>query len=97
MSNMTKTASSECSSLSGIDCDPISSTFAKLRTVISQEASLRKELDELLGKRTEAAHIAVQNAQSHLELVKTQEAQMREILKKESATANEVSAFFRVL
>jgi hypothetical protein len=92
---MIKTALSECSSVSELDCDPISSTFAQLRAVISQEASLRKKLDELFGKRTEAAHIAVQNAQSNLELVKTQEAQMREILKKESAAAKEVSVSLR--
>jgi hypothetical protein len=87
---MTKTAPSECSCVSELDYDLISSTFAQLRAVISQEASLRKKLDELFGKRTEAAHITVQNAQSHLELVKTQEAQMRQILK-QSAAINEVS------
>jgi hypothetical protein len=90
MSVMTKTVSSECSSLSDIGYDPITSTFAKLRAVICQEASLRKELDLLFVNRTEDAHIAVQNAQNHLEMVKTQEAHMREILKTESAAENEV-------
>ena len=89
---MTKVPSPDCSgSLSGSDYDQLSSTFAKLRAVINQEASLRKDLVEQFRKRKEDAHIAVQNAQRHLELVKTQEAQMLEILEKECAAAHAVS------
>ena len=87
---MTK-APSDCSSPSGNDYDQLSSTFAKLRAVISQEASLRKDLVEQFRKRKEDAHIAVQNAQRHMELVKTQEAEMLEILEKECAAAHAVS------
>jgi hypothetical protein len=88
---MTKAPSSDCSSLEGSDYYQLSSTFAKLRAVISQEASLRKDLVEQFKKRKEDAHIAVQNAQRHLELVKKQETEMLEILEKECTAAHTVN------
>jgi hypothetical protein len=89
---MTKTAPSEFSSVSELDYDPISSTFAQLRAVISQEASLRRKLDSLLREKVKSARAELQKAQNYLELVGAQEAQMRRVLKEESAAANGASA-----
>ena len=71
-------------------CDDIASTFAELREVISREAALRKTLDELFVKKKEDAEEALRKAQMHLKRVKTEELEMRAVLRAESAAASEV-------
>ena len=70
--------------------DEIKSEFTKLRSLLSEAATVRKALDALFSKQEDEANKALRRAQKHLTSVISEQAKMRRILMQESTTANEV-------
>lgn len=84
---MRNSSFSDCSYPEHDAVDDISTTFAKLKSILSEEATLRKQLDTLFTKQEEEAREAVRKAQSHLAFVKEEQANMKQIIRQESIIA----------
>ena len=94
MPTVTQKALSECSypesTIYSIR-DEISSTIARLKEVIDEEASLRTTLRALLVKRKEEALEQVRAANQNLDLINAEEKAFCEGLKQTTDAANKVS------
>jgi endonuclease/exonuclease/phosphatase family metal-dependent hydrolase len=90
---MTHTALSDCSypesTVYNIR-DEIDATTARLKVVIGEEATLRKELGALFAKRREEAIEQVRLANLHLDLVNEEEAAFCDDLSRAAASSKEV-------
>ena len=90
---MTHTALSDCSysESTAYDIrDEIDAIITKLKALVNEEASFRKELRILFTKRREEAIERVRLANLHLNLVNEEEAAFCEDLKQTATIANEV-------
>ncbi|KIM27122.1 hypothetical protein M408DRAFT_330236 [Serendipita vermifera MAFF 305830] len=89
MTSMKNSSISDCCYSEYDVVDDITTTFAKLRTILSEEAITRKKLNELFIKQKEEAEAAVRKAQEHLAFVNDEQANMRDIIRQESEVAKE--------
>lgn len=89
MTTMRRPTVSDCSYPEYDVVEDITATFAKLRTILSEEATTRKKLNELFMKQKEEAETAVRKAQEHLAFVNDEQANMRDTIKHESEAAKE--------
>ncbi|KIM20176.1 hypothetical protein M408DRAFT_173604 [Serendipita vermifera MAFF 305830] len=91
MNTMRTSSPSTCSYTEYDIVDDIATTFSKLQSILREEARIRKQLDALLTKQQEDAEEAVRKAQAHLEFVKDQQANMREVIQQESCKTEAAS------
>lgn len=71
--------------------DKINATYTRLRSILTEEANVRKTLGALFLKQKEEANEAVWRAQYHLAFVNNEQARMQDLLRKETEAANLVS------
>ncbi|KIM20173.1 hypothetical protein M408DRAFT_334095, partial [Serendipita vermifera MAFF 305830] len=71
--------------------DDITATFSKLRAILHEEAIVRKTLEGLFIKQKEEAEESVRRAHEHLAAVYAEQANMRDIIRRESMKASEES------